>query len=125
MRDMISNVLRGTKDNGPRSQPAGATERRPTQLTNGNGGGGSSSQNCRTVGNTDPHHACLLSLRCVSATGITTKGYDGHVGYAGGPRGCSGAGAAPPALGKEEEKVTKGGQTGPNRIWGWGAAVAS
>ena len=83
------------------------------------------SNNILQVGNTDPHHACLLSLRCVSATGITTKGYDGHVGYAGGPRGCSGAGAAPPALGKEEEKVTKGGQTGPNRIWGWGAAVAS
>ena len=34
------------------------------------------------------------------------------MGYAGWPRGCSGAGAAPPALGKGEEKVAKGRQIG-------------
>ena len=74
--------------------------------------GGRRSARCRTVGNTDPHHASVLSLRCVSAAGIIAKGHNGHVGYAGGPRGCSGAGAAPPALGKGEEKVAKGGQIG-------------
>ena len=58
------------------------------------------------------HHASPLLSCCVSAAGIITKGYNGYVGYAGGPRGCSGAGAAPPSLGKGEEKVAKGGHVG-------------
>ena len=63
-----------------------------------------------------------LPLCYVPAAGVITADHDGCVGHAGGPHGCSGAGAAPPALGDGKRK-------GRGREWGlfagFGAAASA
>ena len=106
-RDVISNVFRGKKDKWA-AIPARRSDRETPHMTTNSNGGGQLIAKLPNHGQHRPHHASLLSLRCVSAAGIIAKGCNGHVGYAGGPRGCSGAGAAPPSTG---ERGGEGGQT--------------